>query len=92
MEHENPLQNFRSYPRINEAWELQKTGLVVIDEVLYKMELWHSISNPDVPYYVAVYVKEDGLWKQMQDAPFATGLSGHDALGAAMACLSERAA
>ena len=34
MEHENPLQNFRSYPRINEAWELQKTGLVVIDEAL----------------------------------------------------------
>ncbi|HZR30965.1 MAG TPA: hypothetical protein VFA76_03810 [Terriglobales bacterium] len=92
MEHENPLQNFRSYPGINEAWELQKTGLVVMDEVLYKLELWHSISNPDVPYYVAVYVKENGVWHQMQDAPFATGPTGDDALGAAMASLSERAA
>ena len=89
---DNAFQDFRLFPAISEAWELTRSGLVIIREELYKLELWHSISNPDVPYYVAVYVKDDGVWKQMQDAPFATGLSGRDALGAAMASLSERAA
>jgi hypothetical protein len=47
----NPLEYFRNFPNINEAWELVKTGLVVIEEKLYRLELWHSYSNPDIAYY-----------------------------------------
>ena len=34
---ENALQDFRNFPGINEAWELIKTGVVVIREQLYRL-------------------------------------------------------
>ena len=89
---ENALKQFRRYGGISECWELVKTGLVVISDTTYRLELWHSYSNPDVPYYVAVYIQQDGVWKKMPNAPFPVATEPELALGTAMAFLSERAA
>jgi hypothetical protein len=88
----NPLEYFRNFPNINEAWELVKTGLVIIEEKLYRLELWHSYSNPDIAYYVSIFIQQEGIWRRMPDPPFSVGLSGDEALGAAMAFLSENIA
>ncbi len=89
---QNALEDFRMFPSITEAWELLKTGLIVSNESKYRLELWHSYSNPDIPYYVAIYIQTDGVWKRMPDPPFPTGLDGDQTLREAMAFLSERAA
>ena len=89
---ENPLQNFRHFDGLTEAWELQKTGLVVVGEEMYKLELWHSFSNPDIAYYVHIFEMKDGIWRKMKDAPFAEGPEADIAMGTAMSFLSERAA
>lgn len=86
------LKDFRNFPGINEAWELIKTGLIVIREQMYRLELWHSYSNLDIPYYVAVYVQADGVWKKMQDPIFPIGLDPDQTMREAMAFLSERLA
>lgn len=86
------LQDFRSFPGINEAWELIQTGVIVIREQMYRLELWHSHSNPDIPYYVAVYVQENGVWKKMSDPIFPIGLDADQTMREAMAFLSERLA
>jgi hypothetical protein len=88
----NAFEDFRNFPGISEAWELERTGLVVIREELYKLELWRSHANPDVPYYVAIHIQEQNLWKQISDPPFASGRNGEDALRDAMVFLSERLA
>jgi len=88
----NAFQDFRMFSGITEAWELVRTGLVVIKEELYKLELWHSHANPDVPYYVAIHIQEKGVWKRISDPPFANGRNGDEALRDAMAFLSERLA
>jgi hypothetical protein len=88
----NALQDFRNFPGISEAWELERTGLVIIREELYKLELWRSHSNLDVPYYVAIYIQEQSVWKRISDPPFASGRNGEDALRDAMVFLSERLA
>jgi hypothetical protein len=49
---DNAFEDFRLFPPISEAWELMRSGLVIIKEELYKLELWHSYTNPDIPYYV----------------------------------------
>src|SRR5579864_2604564 len=54
------LEDFRCFEGIAESWELIKTGLVVIAGTSYKLELWHSYSNPDIPYYVSTYVPGAG--------------------------------
>src|ERR1700746_3179538 len=36
----NAFEDYRNFPGITEAWELERTGLVVIREELYKLELW----------------------------------------------------
>ena len=89
---ENAFADFRMFPLISEAWELQRTGLVIINEELYKLELWHSFSNPDIPYYVSISIQKDGVWKRMPDPPFATGREGDQAFRDAMAFLTERLA
>jgi len=89
---DNALKDFRNFPGIAESWELVRTGLVVIREQSYRLELWHSHSNPDVPYYVAIHVLEKGVWKRISDPAFASGLSGDEALRDAMVFLSERLA
>ena len=81
-----------SFPAISEAWELTRSGLVIIREELYKLELWHSYSNPDIPYYVSISVQKNGTWTRMPDPPFATGRDGDEALRDAMAFLTERLA
>jgi len=86
------LKDYRMFPAIGEAWELVRTGLVVISEELYKLELWHSFSNPDVPYYVSISIHEHGMWKRISDPPFATGRNGDEALRDAMVFLTERLA
>lgn len=53
---ENAFADYRMFPVISEAWELERSGLVIIRERLYKLELWHSHSNPDIPYYVSISV------------------------------------
>ncbi len=88
----NSLKDFRNFPGITEAWELIKTGVVVIREQMYRLELWHSYSNPDIPYYVSVYVQHDGVWKRMQDPIFPIGLDAEGTMREAMAFLSERLA
>jgi hypothetical protein len=88
----NAIADFRNFPGITEAWELVRTGLIVINEQLYKLELWHSHSNPDIPYYVAIHIQEKGIWKRISDPPFATGRNGDEALRDAMVFLSERLA
>lgn len=89
---ENPLKNFRHFEGITEAWELVKTGIIVVNNELYKLELWHSHANPDTPYYVPIYIMQDGVWRKWADAPFAEGLEPEIALSTAMAFLSEKAA
>ena len=89
---ENAFADYRMFPVISEAWELERSGLVIIREQLYKLELWHSHSNPDIPYYVSISVLEDDAWKRMPDPPFATGREGDQALRDAMAFLAERLA
>jgi hypothetical protein len=88
----NALEDFRAFEGINEAWELVRTGLVVIREKSYKLELWHSYSNPDIAYYVSIYIQENGMWRRMPDPPFSVGLNGDEALREAMAFLLERVA
>lgn len=89
---ENALKDYRKYEGITEAWELVRTGLVVIRDTMYKLELWHSHSNLDIPYYVPVYVDDGGVWRRMNDAPFSAAPDPEIAMGTAMAFLSERAA
>ena len=86
------LEDFRMFPGILESWELVRTGLIRIREELYKLELWHSYSNPDIPFYVAIYVQESGIWRRMSDPPFSTGADGDQAMREAMAFLAERKA
>ncbi|HKU24463.1 MAG TPA: hypothetical protein VJQ54_03270 [Candidatus Sulfotelmatobacter sp.] len=88
----NSLKDFRNFEGITEAWELIKTGVVVIREQMYRLELWHSYSNPDIPYYVSVYVQHDGVWKRRQDPIFPIGLDAEGTMRQAMAFLSERLA
>ena len=88
----NALKEFRNYPGITEAWELVKAGVVVIKEQLYRLELWHSYSNPDIAYYVSVYVQDNGVWKKMADPIFPIGLDADQTMREAMAFLSERLA
>ena len=92
MPESNGLKEFRNYPGITESWELIKTGIVAIRELFYRLELWHSYSNPDIPYYVSVYVQENGVWKKMTDPIFPIGLDADQTLREAMAFLSERLA
>ncbi len=89
---ENPLQNFRHFQGITEAWELVKTGIIVVNNETYKLELWHSHSNPDTPYYVPIFIMQDGAWRKWADAPFSEGPEPDIALSTAMAFLSEKAA
>jgi hypothetical protein len=89
---DNSLKEFRNFPGINEAWELIKTGVIVIREQLYRLELWHSYSNPDIPYYVSVSVQQEGVWKKMPDPIFPLGLDAEQTMREAMAFLSERMA
>jgi hypothetical protein len=89
---QSALEDYRMFPEITEAWELAKTGLIVIREQLFRLELWHSYSNLDIPYYVSIYTQADGVWKRMPDPPFTIGLDGDQTLRAAMAFLSERLA
>ena len=87
---DNAFANFRLFPAISEAWELTRSGLVIIREELYKLELWHSYSNPDIPYYVSIYIQKNGTWTRMPDPPFATGRDGDQALRDAIG-ISDRA-
>lgn len=89
---DDAFKDFHMFPGLTESWELVRTGLVTIKEELYKLELWHSYSNPDVPYYVAIHVQEKGIWKRISDPPFASGRNGDEALRDAMVFLSERLA
>jgi hypothetical protein len=88
----NAFADFRMFPAISEAWELERSGLVIINEQLYKLELWHSYSNPDIPYYVSISILQGDAWRRMPDPPFATGREGNEALRDAMAFLTERLA
>lgn len=89
---DNALKGFRNFSGISESWELVKTGLVVMRENKYRLELWHSHSNLDIPYYVSVYVEQDGVWKKMTDPIFPIGLDAEQTMREAMAFLSERLA
>jgi hypothetical protein len=89
---ENPLKNFRHFDGITEAWELHRTGLVVVNDTRYKLELWHSYANPDIPYYVHIFELMNGVWTKLPDAPFSEGLEADIALSTAMSFLSEKAA
>ena len=86
------LEEFRSFPGITEAWQLIQTGVVVIREQMYRLELWHSYSNADIPYYVSVYTLDNGVWKKMSDPIFPIGLDADQTMREAMAFLSERLA
>ncbi|MGH9570889.1 MAG: hypothetical protein ACRD4F_14685 [Candidatus Angelobacter sp.] len=88
----NVFEDYRNFSGITEAWELARTGLIVIKEELYKLELWRSHSNPDIPFYVAIHIQEKGIWKRISDPPFANGCNGDEALRDAMVFLSERLA
>ena len=88
----NAFADYRMFPAISEAWELERSGLVIIREQLYKLELWHSYSNPDIAYYVSISVLDGDAWRRMPDPPFATGREGDQALRDAMAFLTERLA
>lgn len=87
---QNALEDFRCFAGINESWELMKTGLVVISGTSYKLELWHSYSNPDIPYYVSTYLQENGVWRKMPDQSFPIAPNGEEALRTAMAFLVEK--
>jgi hypothetical protein len=84
------LEDFRCFAGIAESWELVKTGLVVIAGTSYKLELWHSYSNPDIPYYVSTYVQEEGVWRKLPDQSFPIAPSGEEAMRTAMAFLAEK--
>jgi hypothetical protein len=86
------LEEYRNYPGITESWELVKTGIIVIREQMYRLELWHSFSNPDIAYYVSIYVQEGGMWKKMPDPIFPIGLDANQTMSSAMALISERMA
>ena len=86
------LEDYRKFPGITEAWELVKSGVIVIREQMYRLELWHSYSNLDIPYYVSVYIQQDGVWKKMTDPIFPIGLDAEQTMREAMAFLSERLA
>ncbi|MCI0349486.1 MAG: hypothetical protein L0Z53_08675 [Acidobacteriales bacterium] len=86
------LADFRYFSGITESWELKQTGLVVLNGEMYKLELWHSYSNPDIPYYVSIHIQQDGIWRRMPDPPFPIALSGDEAMRTAMAFLAERQA
>ena len=88
----NALADYRMFSGIAESWELFKTGLIVISGTMYKLEVWHSYSNPDIPYYVSIYTEQDGVWRRMPNPPFPVAPSGDEALRSAMAFLVERAA
>jgi hypothetical protein len=88
----NAFEDYRMFPVITEAWELKRSGLVIIREELYKLELWHSYSNPDIPFYVSISILQNDSWKRMPDPPFATGPDGDQALREAMTFLTERLA
>lgn len=89
---DDALQSYRSFPGINESWELMKTGLIVIAGESYRLELWHSYSDPDIAFYVSIYTQQDGVWKKIADPLFPIAPSGDEALRTAMAFLSERKA
>jgi hypothetical protein len=89
---DNALKEYRNFPGINEAWELEKTGIVVLHERLYKLEVWHSYSNPDLPYFVSICIQENGVWKKIPDPPFPVAPRREEALRDAMAFLAERVA
>jgi len=86
------LEDFRNFHGITEAWELIRTGKIVIREQMFRLELWHSYSNPDIPYYVSVYTLENDEWKKMSDPVFPIGLDADQTMREAMAFLSERLA
>ena len=90
MPDDNPLEQFRKFAGINEAWELRKTGLIVIRDNIYRLELWHSYSDPDIPYYVSVSVSENDVWKRLPDPPFTAAPDGDEAFRRAMLFMSER--
>jgi hypothetical protein len=50
------------------------------------------LSNPDIAYYVSIYIQKDGVWHRMPNPPFSTAPEGDDALRQAMAFLVERRA
>ena len=79
MSKENAFEDFRNFAGISEAWELQRTGLVIIRDNLYRLELWHSYSNLDIPYYVSNNDQASALEFHV----------GDDALRQAMAFLVE---
>ena len=89
---DNAFKDYRMFPAIAEAWELQRSGLVIINEQLYKLELWHSFSNPDIAYYVSISFLQGDAWRRMPDPPFAVGRDGDQALRDAMTFLTERLA
>lgn len=89
---ENPLKNYRHFDGITEAWELQRTCLVVVNDTGYKLEVWHSYSNPDIPYYVHIFELVDGVWRKIPEAPISEGPEAEIALSTAMSYLSEKAA
>ena len=89
---QDALRNYRRYSGVTEAWELVKTGLVVVSDIRYRLEVWHSYSNPDINYFVSVYVLENGSWRRMPDAPFPEAPDPEIAMSTAIALLSERAA
>ena len=60
--------------------------------ISYRLELWHSYSNPDIAYYVSISILDGDAWRRMPDPPFATGREGDQALRDAMAFLTERLA
>ena len=84
--------DFRAIPGIDESWELVRTGLVVIRGESYRLELWHSFSNPDIAYYVSIYILKDAVWNRMPNPPFSVAPDGDEALRQAMAFLVERVA
>ncbi len=88
----NPLEDYCSIAGIEEAWELVRTGIIIIQGKMYKLELWHSYSNPDIPYYVSIHVLEGESWKRMPDQPFPTAPNADAAFRTAMAQLVDRTA
>ena len=89
--HDNSVfAEYRSFEGVNEAWELQRTGMIVVHNKMYRLELWHCHSNVEVPYYVSVYVSIDNVWRRLPDPPFTVALDGDEALRRAMMFVSER--
>jgi hypothetical protein len=86
------LEDFRNFHGIAESWELIRTGKIMIREQMFRLELWHSYSNLDIPYYVSIYTLDNGEWKKMTDPVFPIGLDADQTMREAMAFLSERLA